>query len=284
MNSFPNPQPSWNVVADFRTLLQYPFMVEAFRAGLIVSVLAAVVGWFMVLRRQSFAGHTLALVGFPGATAAVLLGFSATYGFFVFSGVAAVVIALLPTAGRSGRGRETAVVGTVQAFALAFGFLCYSLYGGFATAIDSLLFGSFLGITSPQVVALAAVALLALATLALIGRPLFFATVDPDVALANGVPVRALATTYLIVLGLTAGAVSQVTGALLVFALLVAPAAAAQRLSVRPLTSLSWSIGLSMLIVVLGLSLSYFYPYPLGTFVTSLALLFYVGARVVGRR
>jgi zinc/manganese transport system permease protein len=284
MNGFPSPQLSWNVVADVRALLEYQFMVQAFRAGLIVAVLAGIVGWFMVLRRQSFAGHTLALVGFPGATAAVLLGVSATYGFFGMSLGAAIVISALPASGQVGRGSETAVVGTVQAIALAFGFLCYSWYGGFATSIDSLLFGSFLGITSQQVLILAAVSIAALAVLAVIGRPLFFATVDPDVAAAHGIRVRAHGATYLIILGLTAGAVSQITGALLVFALLVAPAAAAQRISTRPDISLAWSVGLALFIITSGLSLSYFYPYPLGTFVTTIALLTYLSVRLVKRR
>ncbi len=282
MNSFPSPHLSWNVVTDVRALLEYPFMVQAFRAGLLVAVLAGVVGWFMVLRRQSFAGHTLAVVGFPGATAAVLIGVSSTYGFFAFSVGAAIFISMLPNAGGS-RSAESAVVGTVQAFALAFGFLCYTWYGGFATSIGALLFGSFLGITTSQVGALVVVTLLAVGLLAAIGRPLYFATVDPDVALANGVPVQALGTTYLIVLGLTAGAVSQITGALLVFALLVAPAAAAQRISVRPHISLAWSVGLAISIVLISLTLSYYYPYPLGTFVTTIALLTYLIVRVVRR-
>ncbi|MEI7779061.1 MAG: metal ABC transporter permease [Actinomycetes bacterium] len=280
MNSFPSPQLSWNVIADVRALLEYPFMVQAFRAGIIVAILAGIVGWFMVLRRQSFAGHTLAVVGFPGATAAVLIGVSSTYGFYAFSVAAALVIAMLANPGGS-RTSESAVVGTVQAFALAFGFLCYTLYGGFASSIGALLFGSFLGITSNQVAVLAAVTLAVVAGLAAIGRPLYFATVDPDVALANGVPLRTLSTFYLIILGLTAGAVSQITGALLVFALLVAPAAAAQRLSLRPLISLAWSVVLAVAIVVTSLSLAYYYPYPLGTFVTTIALVTYLIVRVV---
>ena len=257
-------------------------MVQAFRAGIIVAILAGIVGWFMVLRRQSFAGHTLAVVGFPGATAAVLIGVSSTYGFYAFSVAAALVIAMLPNPGGS-RTSESAVVGTVQAFALAFGFLCYTLYGGFASSIGALLFGSFLGITATQVAVLAAVTLAAAAGLAAIGRPLYFATVDPDVALANGVPLRMLSTSYLVILGLTAGAVSQITGALLVFALLVAPAAAAQRMSLRPLISLVWSVALAVSIVLTSLTLAYYYPYPLGTFVTTIALITYLIVRAVRR-
>lgn len=281
MNAFPSPHATWNPWLDLQLLLQYPFMVQAFRAGLIVAVLAAMVGWFMVLRRQSFAGHTLAVVGFPGATTAVLLGASPAVGFIAAGALAATAIARLPNAAPSRRVSESALIGTVQAVALALGYLAYAWYGGFASGVESLLFGSFLGITQGQVWFLAIVAALLLAVLALIGRPLYFASVDPGVAAARGVPVKVLDTTFLLLLGVAAGAVSQVTGALLVFALLVAPAATAQRLTARPGRSMLASIGLSIAIVVLSLSLAYFVALPLGTYVTSFALLAYAAARLV---
>ena len=117
--------------ADLHQLLALHFMVNAFRAGTIVAVIAAAIGWFMVLRRQSFAGHTLAVVSFPGAAGAIWLGISATAGYFAGSIVAALVIAMVPrsTSGRA-RSEESAVIGTVQAFALACGVLFVSLYGG----------------------------------------------------------------------------------------------------------------------------------------------------------
>src|SRR5712692_3276252 len=177
---------SWNIVSDIRQMFALQFMVNAFRAGTIVAVTAGALGWFMVLRRQTFAGHTLAIVSFPGAAGAILLGVSATAGYFA----AAIVIAMVPrsTGGRA-RSGESAVIGTVQAFALACGALFVSLYGGFLSGLTGLLFGSFLGISASQVLALLIVAAAALAVLALIARPLFFATVDPDVAAARGVPV-----------------------------------------------------------------------------------------------
>src|SRR5438067_8087739 len=112
-----NPRLGWNVVRDVRQLFEFPFMVNSFRAGTIVAVIAACIGWFMVLRRQTFAGHTLALVGFPGAAGAVLVGLSAQAGFFAFCVAAALVIAALPQSGRRGFTEESAVIGTVQAFA-----------------------------------------------------------------------------------------------------------------------------------------------------------------------
>src|SRR5215472_16875979 len=123
---------TWNVLNDIREMLLFPFMVNAFRAGTIVAVTAGALGWFMVLRRQAFAGHTLAVVSFPGAAGAVLAGVSATAGYFTACIAAALVIAAVPRS-QSGRGfsHESAVIGTLQAFALACGALFVSLYGGF---------------------------------------------------------------------------------------------------------------------------------------------------------
>jgi zinc/manganese transport system permease protein len=280
--------PSWNIGADLHQLLAQPFMVNALRAGTIVAVLAGALGWFMVLRHQSFAGHTLAVVSFPGAAGAILLGISASIGYFAAAVTAAAVISLVPrSTGSRMYSEESAVIGTVQAFALAAGALFVSLYGGFLNSITGLLFGTFLGISNRQVVTLLLVAVPALLVLGGIGRPLFFATVDPDVARARGVPVRTLSTVFLILLGCGAAEVSQITGALLVFALLVMPAAAAQQLSARPTVSLALTILLGVLVVWLGLGFAYFSVYPVGFYVTTFGFGIYVLAvvsRVLRRR
>jgi zinc/manganese transport system permease protein len=273
-----DPHLTWNIVDDVRQVLEYPFMVNAFRAGTIVAVLAGLVGWFMVLRKQSFAGHTLAVVGFPGAAGALLVGVSATYGYFVFAILTAVLIALLPTSRRSGGGlgEESAVTGTIQAFALACGFLFVSLYGGFVSGLDALLFGSFLGITSAQVWVLLAVAIMAVLLLAGMGRPLLFASLDPAVAAARGIPVRWLSVAFLVLLGVAAAEVSQITGTLLVFALLVVPAATAQLLTARPAASLALTLAVGLLVTWLSLFVAYYSPYPIGFFLTSLAFAAYL--------
>ena len=137
--------------------------------------------------------------------------------------------------------------------------------------VQSLLFGTFLGITSTQVLTLAAVAVAALVVLAVIGRPLLFASIDPFAARAHGVPTRALATVFLLLLGATAAEVSQITGALLVFALLVLPAATAQRMSPRPGYSLALSVGLALVTVWAALFIAYYSPYPIGFWLTTIA-------------
>jgi zinc/manganese transport system permease protein len=268
---------SSNIAADVRQMFQYSFMVNAFRAGTIVAVTAGSLGWFMVLRRQAFAGHTLAIVSFPGAAGAILIGISATLGYFVAAVAAALVIAAVPRSiGGRARSSESAIIGTVQAFALACGALFVNLYGGFLNGLTNLLFGTFLGISPDQVLALLAVAGTALAVLALIARPLFFASVDPDVAAARGVPVRFLSGLFLVLLGCAAAEVSQITGALLVFALLVMPAATAQRVTARPMASFWLTIAVGLLVIWLALTAAYYSVYPVGFFVTTFGFAAYV--------
>jgi zinc/manganese transport system permease protein len=271
---------SWNPVNYLQEMWAFPFMVNAFRAGTIVAVAAAVMGWFMVLRRQTFAGHTLAVVGFPGAAGATLIGVSATYGYFVFCVTAALVIAVIPRAGRDSDGAESALTGTIQAFLLVCGFLFTALYKGLLGGVTSMLFGSFLGITTTQVWVLLVVAVAVLGVLAVIGRPLLFASVDPDVAAGRGVPVRLLSTLFLVLLGAAAAGASQITGTLLVFALLVMPAATAQVLTARPAVSLALSVVLALVVTWLGLITAYYTPYPIGFYVSTFAFAGYVVARL----
>jgi zinc/manganese transport system permease protein len=274
---------SWNVVTDVRQLFAYPFMVNAFLAGTVVAVAAAVVGWFMVLRRQTFAGHTLALIGFPGAAGATLIGVSASAGYFVFAIVGALVVASTRGSGTAYRGfsEESAVVGTVQAFALAAGFLFVALYQGFLNGINSLLFGTFLGITIGQVWVLLVVAVAALVVLGLIGRPLLFASVDPEVAAARGVRVRLLGVLFLVLLGAAVAEASQITGSLLVFALLVMPAAAAQRFTARPVVGLAVSVVIALIVTWIGLAVAYYSPYPMGFYITTFAFAVYLASFAV---
>jgi zinc/manganese transport system permease protein len=265
-----------NVIRD---LFEFQFMVNAFRAGSVVAVLAATVGWFMVLRRQTFAGHTLALIGFPGAAGAVLLGLSPQLGFFAFCIGGALVIAAVPT-GRPGRfSEESAVIAVVQTFALACGFLFASLYRGNLSRINSLLFGTFLGITASEVLILVVVTAVALIVLGFVARPLLFASVDPDVATAAGVPARGLAILFLILLGAAAAEASQITGSLLIFALLVLPAATAQAITSRPALGLALSVAIGLLVTWLGLGIAYYSPYPIGFWITSIAFGLFVAAR-----
>ena len=270
---------SWNPVTDLQQMWALPFMVNAYRAGTILAVLAGLVGFLMVTRRQAFAGHTLSAVGFPGAAGATWLGVSASLGYFTFCGVAGLVIALVPTSARRGFSEESALVGTVQAFALACGYLFVVLYKGVLGGTTALLFGSFLGVTADQVTVLAVLAAVLLAVLAVIGRPLLFASLDPAAARASGVPVRALDIGFLLLLAATAAGVVQITGALMVFTLLVLPAAAAREVTCRPGLALTLSVTLALLVTWVALGVAYYSPYPIGFWLSSIAFGTYLVAR-----
>jgi zinc/manganese transport system permease protein len=275
-----------NLVDDVRNLLAFHFMVNALRAGTIVAVVAAVVGWFMVLRRDTFVGHTLAVVGFPGAAGAIWLGLSAVAGYFGFCVAAALVIAGIQPVRRRGFDDESAAIGTLQAFALACGFLFATLYGGLVNGFSALLFGSFVGVTDAQVVTLLVVAAAVLVVIACVARPLLFASIDPDVATARGVPVRLLSFVFLVALGVAVAAASQITGSLLVFALLVVPAATAQTLTARPVAGLGLAIAIAILVTWLGLGIGFYSSYPLGFWITTIAFAVYVlahGGRRIAR-
>lgn len=285
-----NPVLAPDLITDLRELLLFPFMVSALEAGTIVAVVAAIAGWFLVLRRQAFTGHTLSVMAFPGASGAALIGLPIALGYYLACAGAAVALAI-PGAGarrarRPGRAPagETAVIGTVQTVGLAAGFLFLSLNASVLGAPEALLFGTFLGITQGQVLSLLLVAVAVLAVLAVIGRPLLFASVDREGARAGGVPVGWLDAGFLFVLALAIAATSQITGALLSFALLVAPPAAAQHLTRRPGRGLVISVVIGLLTVWLALALAYFSVYPVGFYVTTIGAVVYVLARLVGRR
>jgi zinc/manganese transport system permease protein len=269
-------------------MFSYPFMVNAYEAGTIVAVMAAVAGWYMVLRRQSFAGHTIAVMAFPGASGAALLGVPSALGYYLACGIAALTIGRAGGSRSGGRRGESATIGAVQVSGLALGFLFLSLYDGVLEQLETLLFGTFLGIDRDQVLTLLFVAIVVLGVLAVIARPLLLASLDPELARARGLPVRALDVGFLLVLGLAVAATSQITGALLVFALLVAPPATAQTLTSRPGLSLLLSVVFALIVIWAGLWVSYLSIYPLGFFVTSLGFGLYVLAwlarRLIARR
>lgn len=279
-----NPSLSPNPITDLNALFTFPFMVNALEAGTIVAVLAAVVGWYMVLRRQSFAGHTLAVMAFPGAAGASLIGLPTTLGYYLACGGAALLMRGARGSVRRGPGTETATIATVQTLGLAAGFLFLSLGNSVLGGTETLLFGTFLGVSRGQVLALLIVALTAITVTAIAARPLLLETIDPEAARARGVPVAVLDLGFLLLLAAAVAATSQITGALLVFALLVAPAAAAQQLTMRPGVGLALSVAFALLIVWLGLGIAYFSIYPVGFYVTSIAFAVYLIARLARAR
>jgi zinc/manganese transport system permease protein len=271
--------PSWDLVADVQILLHFHFMQNAYLAGTLVAITAGIMGYFMVLRSQSFAGHSLANVGFAGATGAVLFGIPSVVGLFIAGLCAAAGMQALNLANRQGRQSDIAV-GAVFSASLALGFLFIHLATAeYAANVYNILFGNVLGITDPDVSIIFWSTLVLLAILLVIARPLCFASLDPDVAAAQGVPVRGLAFGYLALLALVVAIAVQVVGVLLIFALLVTPAAIAYYLTTRPGMAVGLAVVLALAFTWLGLAVGYFTPYPVGFFITTFAFGTYVLVR-----
>jgi len=263
----------------FGGLLQFHFMQNAYLAGTLVALLAGAAGYFVVLRGQTFAAHMLSQVGFPGAAAAVLAQVSPVLGLIAFCVAAALGIGWIGRGLEPGHRAESAAVGSILAFSLGLGLLFFRLFAGSAQAMYAFLFGSILGIADRDVLVTLAVAVAALIVLAWVGRPLVFASVDPDVAEARGVPVRLLSVGFLVVMALSVAITVQIVGTLLIFALLVAPGAAALQLTPRPLLGLGLSVALALVFTWLGLALAYFSDFPVGFFITTLAFGAYLAVR-----
>ncbi|HEY8687416.1 MAG TPA: metal ABC transporter permease [Chloroflexota bacterium] len=275
-------QLSWNPFTDLQLLFQYHFMHNAFLAGTLIALAAGPVGYFMVLRGQAFAGHALAHVGFSGAAGALLIGVSPLIGLLVVSVAAALGISVLNNDSNDTGAGSAVAIGTVYTFFLGLGLLFLQLYSGQAENVYSILFGAVLGVSDGDVQVVVVTAAATLGGLAIMGRPLFFASIDPDVAAAQGVPVRSLGLGFLVVLAFAVAQAVQVVGVLLIFALLVAPAATAQRLTSRPGVAIGLSIALSLVFTWLGLAIAYFAPYAVvGFYITSLAFGTYVGVRLL---
>lgn len=270
------PHLTWNVFADVAALFQYEFMDNAYAAGTMVAILAGAIGYFVVLRGSAFAAHALSHIGFAGATGAVVLALNPIYGLLAFTIGSGMAIGALGSRLRS----RDVTIGIVLAWTLGLGVLFISLYTGYAQEAYALLFGEILGISVQEVVVTGAVAAIAIAALVVMYRPLLYASVDQDLALAKGVPTLALGIVFMAVLALAVTDAVQVVGVLLIFALIVTPAAISMRFTSRPGLAIATSVGLSLAFTWLGLAIAYYSPHPVSFFITSLAFGTYVVVRV----
>jgi zinc/manganese transport system permease protein len=240
------------------TMLEYDFMRHAFAAGAIVAIVAGSAGFFLVLRSQTFAGHALSHIGFAGATGSALFGLSPLWGLLGFTLAAAVGIGLLS---ERLRGRDVAV-GIILALALGLGVLFLYLYSTSASQATAILFGNLLGVDVETLWALLALAVVALGALALLSRPLVFATLAPELAEAKGVSLRLVSILFLAVVAIAVAEAAQVVGVLLVFALMVGPAAAALRLTTRLAPGVALAVVLAFSETWAGIGLAYATDWP----------------------
>jgi zinc/manganese transport system permease protein len=263
------------------TLLAYDFVQNAIAAGFIIAVVSGVVSGFVVARNMSFAVHALAELGFTGSAGFLLLQLSPVLGLLFGSAVTALFIGTL---GVRARGRDV-VVGVVMAFGLGLGVLFITLYKGYATQAFAILFGTITGVSRNDVALLVVIGLATLIALAAIYRPLVFATVDPEVAEARGVPVGAIAVAFLLIMAAAVAEAIQVVGVLLILTLLITPGAAAERLTPRPGLAIIYSVGIALFCTLGGILLSLITNAPVSVFVTSLSFASYLLARfAVGPR
>jgi zinc/manganese transport system permease protein len=263
---------TWNLVDDVRQLLSYDFMRNAVLAGTCIALAAGLVGYFVVLRNQVFTSDALGHVAFTGGLGGLFIGLPLLAGVYLSTIAAALGMGSL---GGRARARDVAV-GTLFAWVLGLGVLFLSLYTtGQSTSNGvlgiSVLFGSILGLQTTQT-AVAAVAGVA-ASLALLGvcRPLLFCSIDPDVAAARGVPTRLVTGIFLVLTAVTVAEAVQAVGALLIFALMVTPAAVAQKLTARPYAGLAAAAALAIAFVWAGLALAFWTPYPASFYITAIA-------------
>lgn len=268
---------SWNLVTDLRYMGQFAFVQNAYEAGTIISIVAGLIGYFVILRRSAFATHALGHVGFSGAAAAVVYGLNPVYGLLLFTMSGGTGMALL---GRRASTRDVEI-GTVLAFMLGLGLLFLSLYKGYATEAYSILFGEILGISPSEVVFTLEASVAVLLVLALIHGPLLFASLDEDVAEARGLPMLALGLSFMLMLAVAISIAVQVIGVLLVFALMVTPAAIAVRLTTRPLYAALLSVTVAVLVTWAGIFVAFFQgQFPVSFFIVTFAFAAYVLVRV----
>jgi zinc/manganese transport system permease protein len=264
----------------FTQLLGQHFVHTALLAGAVVAITSGAIGTFVVTRGASFAVHAISELGFTGAAGALVVGLDPVIGMLGGSLLVGLVLGLLSLRGRE---RDSAI-GAVLAFGLGVGVLFLSLYQGYATEATNLLFGSIVGVSDHQLLVLAGVGAIVLVGIAVLYRPLLFSSVDPEVAAARGVPLRALSVAMFLLLALTTAEAIQVVGVLLVLTLVITPAAAAQRLTVRPGLAVVLSIGIALVATEGGILLSLEKSWPTSFFISAISFAVYLLARLYGRR
>ncbi|MEU2391334.1 metal ABC transporter permease [Streptomyces sp. NPDC007369] len=249
-------------------------------AGALVGLVGGLAGVFVIMRDLPFAVHGISELSFAGAAAALLAGVNIVAGSIVGSLLAAAAIGLLGVRARD----RNSVIGIIMPFGLGLGVLCLALYKGRAANKFGILTGQIVAVDTPQMAWLVGTSVVVMAALAVVWRPLTFASADPDVAEARGVPVRALSLAFMLVLGLAVALCVQIVGALLVLALLVTPAAAAARVTASPVLLPVLSVVFALVAMEGGILLALGSSVPISPYVTTLAFLIYLGCRVVGSR
>jgi zinc/manganese transport system permease protein len=264
-----------NIFSAIAQMWHYEFMQHAFEAATIVAIIAGITGYFVVLRRSAFVAHAFSDIGFCGAAGVILVGVAPIYGLILGSSLGGLAIAAL---GRRVSNRDTQI-GIVLAFSFGLGLLFLSLYTGYATEAYSILFGEILGVSFYQVKLTLVIGFIVLVGLAVIYRPLLFMSLDEDVAEAKGMPMALLGTVFMLLVALAVSIAVQITGVLLIFSLMVTPAATAQYLTKKPHEVIIYSVIIALAASYVGLFVSFYTPYPVSFFITSIVFFLYLAVR-----
>ena len=268
------------VLFDFSNYDQLiPLVANSLIAGALLALVGGLIGIFVMNRDMSFAVHGISELSFAGAAFALLAGVNVVLGSVLGSIAAAFIIGAL---GAKAKERNS-IVAVLMPAGLGLGILALALYEGRAANKFGLLTGQIVAVDDPQLAWLTVICVSVLVILAVVWRPLNFASLDPEVAAARGVPTRALSIVFMLLLGLSVAASVQVVGALLVLSLLVTPAAAALRLTASPILAPVLSVIFALVSVLGGILLALGAGLPISPYVTSISFLIYVVARVIDR-
>ncbi|MCU1359013.1 MAG: ABC-type transporter, integral rane subunit [Ilumatobacteraceae bacterium] len=261
-------------------LLKLSFVQHALIAAAVLGVIAGLLAPLIVARGMAFAVHGTSELAFTGAAGALLAGVSVSLGAVVGAVMASLIFGIL---GLRQRDRDSAI-GVVLAFGLGLGVLMLALYKGRSANKFGILTGSIVSIDSTDLVVLAICAVVVVATLAVIYRPLLFASVDPTVAEAHGVPIRILGPVFAVLIGITTALAVPVVGAILVLTVMVTPGAAAARVSSSPVVVTLVAIAVAEVGLVGGTVLSLGPGLPISGYATTIIFVCYLGCRLIGRR
>ena len=264
-------------IEDTQYLLSIDFVQQSLIACALLGILSGVMTSLIALRQMSFSVHATSELALMGASAALLFGLNIGFGAVAGAIVAAIVLAVLGF-----KGQQDSAIGVVMSFGLGLSVLFLHLYPGNSNSAVSLLTGQIVGVSSASVWLLAATMVIIVGAVALFWRPMLFASADPIMAQAAGVPVRALSVVFAILVGLAAAQSVQIVGSLLVMALLITPGAAAVQVTSSPVRAIMWSTIFAEVAAVGGLVLSLAPGLPVSVFVTSISFVIYLVCRGIG--
>jgi zinc/manganese transport system permease protein len=267
------------MVNEIASYLSYEFVRNALLAGSLAAILGAVVGYFVIIRRVSFAAHALAHIGFTGATGAALLALNPLEGMLVISILAGMIM------GATGNRleRSDVAIGMTLSIALGVGMLFLTLYKGYSGQASAILFGNIFGVSHSQIIQTITLSVIGLGTLLAFSRKLFFASVQPDLAEARGISLFQLSIAFMVILAISVSLASQVVGILLVFALVIGPAGIAARVCRSFWPGMITSIVIALISVWAGILLAIITSWPPSFWITAILFVFFIITEAISR-